>query len=241
MSIDDRTDPDLDIGSPDDRASGPAQTSPWLVRGLAVLVAISLLVAGGAIAVIFGLGSAASDTAPSESSVDVGFSRDMTAHHRQAVEMASWVRDHTTDPTVRILAFDIENTQLTQIGQLQGLLVAWNRPQFGGERMAWMHGSGDHMAGMQIQPNGLMPGMATDAEMATLQTLSGEALDVYFLQLMLRHHQGGVPMAQYAAEHAGTAGVREIAAGMAKAQANEIVQMEQMLRERNASPLPAPA
>ena len=40
--------------------------------------------------------------------------------------------------------------------------------------------------------------MATDAELAKMRTLTGRALDIDFLQLMLRHHQGGSAMAQYA-------------------------------------------
>ena len=57
------------------------------------------------------------------------------------------------------------------------------------------------MAGHQhdVGANGLMPGMATPAQMTKLQTLHGSALDIFFLQLMIRHHQGGIEMAQYAA------------------------------------------
>ena len=47
-----------------------------------------------------------------------------------------------------------------------------------------------------------MPGMATEDELANLRALSGTAFDVEFLRLMIRHHQGGLDMAQYAAEHA---------------------------------------
>ncbi len=62
--------------------------------------------------------------------------------------------------------------------------------------MSWMNGH-EHLAA-----DGLMPGMATPAQMTKLQTLHGKALDIVFLQLMIRHHQGGVAMAQYAAAHA---------------------------------------
>ena len=34
--------------------------------------------------------------------------------------MASWERDHTTDPALKQLAFDIETTQLQQIGRMLG-------------------------------------------------------------------------------------------------------------------------
>ena len=85
-----------------------------------------------------------------------------------------------------------------------------------------------------------MPGMATVAEINKLQSLSGKALDVYFLQLMLRHHQGGLPMVQWAASHATEPYVRNAAQKMADSQSGEIILMEQLLRERNASPLAPP-
>ena len=85
-----------------------------------------------------------------------------------------------------------------------------------------------------------MPGMATPAQIDETGTLHGKALDIYFLQLMIRHHQGGLPMANYAAQHATQPYVRLLASKMVEAQSREIIQMEQLLRERGASPLPAP-
>ena len=87
-----------------------------------------------------------------------------------------------------------------------------------------------------------MPGMATPAQMNKLETLHGKALDVLFLQLMIHHHQGGLPMAQYAAaaRHGGLR-PRRCAGGWSIAQSNEIVQMEQMLRQLGGTPLPPPA
>ena len=101
--------------------------------------------------------------------------------------------------------------------------------------MSWMAGHS------HLEPDGLMPGMATPAELDKLETLTGKPLDIYFLQLMIRHHQGGLPMAQYAAEQATEPYVRNLAQKMAQAQSNEIVQMEQMLRQLGGTPLPAPS
>jgi uncharacterized protein (DUF305 family) len=71
--------------------------------------------------------------------------------------------------------------------------------------------------------------------------MTGKAMDVYFLQLMLRHHQGGLPMARYGAEHASQAYVRNFAQKIVTGQSAEVVLMEQLLRERGASPLPPPS
>ncbi|HEY7812819.1 MAG TPA: DUF305 domain-containing protein, partial [Nakamurella sp.] len=87
----------------------------------------------------------------------------------------------------------------------------------------------------------LMPGMATDSEMARLKALRGTESDVYFLQLMVRHHQGGAPMMEYAAQHATNPVVRNFAQKMADSQSAEISVMTQMLQERGAEPLPAPS
>jgi uncharacterized protein (DUF305 family) len=174
---------------------------------------------------------------PGSSSIDAGFAWDMSTHHRQAVSIAGFARDHSTDPAIKILAYDIETSQFNQVGQMQGWLDVWNLPTNNPNPvMAWMSGSGhDH-----VGADGLMPGMATPSEMTKLQSLSGKALDVYFLQLMLRHHQGGLPMVQWAAGHASQPYVRNAAQKMADSQGGEIVLMEQMLRERGASPLAPP-
>jgi uncharacterized protein (DUF305 family) len=191
---------------------------------------------GGALAVATGLGR---PSLPADGSVDAGFARDMTAHHDQATQMAQVVRDNGTDPAVRLLAFDIETQQLGQMGQMLGWLQSWNLSlETSRTRMAWLPASVGHVHGSG--PGALMPGMATPGEMAELRSLSGKALDVYFLQLMIRHHQGGLPMARYAAAHASVSYVRDLAQKIVDAQSGEIVTMEQMLRERGGQPLPSP-
>jgi uncharacterized protein (DUF305 family) len=81
--------------------------------------------------------------------------------------------------------------------------------------------------------------MATTQELNKLRKLSGEELDVYFLQLMLRHHQGGLEMAEYAAEHASKGYVRNLADKIVKSQESESKQMKDLLAGRGAKPLPA--
>jgi uncharacterized protein (DUF305 family) len=203
---------------------------------IAVLCLASLVLAGG---VGYVAGHRVGSATPGASSVDAGFAWDMSVHHRQAVTMAGYVRDHSTDGVVRTLAYDIETSQFNQVGQMQGWLDAWGLPpENPGTQMSWM--SGGHDMSM-MSSGGLMPGMATQAEVDKLQTMTGKAMDVYFLQLMLRHHQGGLPMAQYGAEHASESYVRNAAQKMATAQSAEVVLMEKMLRERGASPLPPPS
>ncbi len=203
---------------------------------VAVLSLAALVLAGG---VGYVAGHRAGSATPGASSVDAGFAWDMSTHHRQAVIMASYVRDHSTDGVVRTLAYDIETSQFNQVGQMRGWLDAWGLPpENPGTQMSWMQGGHDMS---MMAAGGLMPGMATQAEVDKLQTMTGKAMDVYFLQLMLRHHQGGLPMAQYGADHASKDYVRNAAQKMVTGQSAEVVLMEQLLRERGASPLPPPA
>ena len=112
-----------------------------------------------------------------------------------------WPTAATTRPSAA-LAFDIATTQTNQVGRMQGWLALWGLPPTGGDA--------DGVDGRTTWPactwrggSGLMPGMATEDELAEpARRCPGTAFDVEFLRLMIRHHQGGLPMAQYAAAHA---------------------------------------
>jgi len=64
--------------------------------------------------------------------------------------------------------------------------------------------------------------------------------DTFFLQLMIRHHQGGIEMAGYAAQHSTTTIVRQTAVSMIDEQAQDIRYMTILLKQRIAAPLPYP-
>jgi uncharacterized protein (DUF305 family) len=205
---------------------------------LLAVIAIGLVLIGGGAAVALGIGR---EPAPDSGSVAAGFARDMSRHHLQGVEMANLVPERSTDPEVRQLAFDIAETQQNQAGRMQGWLALWDLPPTGGETMAWMGPDSGH-AGHDTAAahGGLMPGMATESELAGLRSLSGTEFDVEFLRLMIRHHQGGFDMAQYAAEHADVPAVAGLAGTIAETQAVEVTTMERMLTARGGTPLPAP-
>ena len=228
----------------------------WGHRGTIVvfsLAALVLLLIGATIGLVLG-GSQDSDLPdtmirPAADSVDVGFCRDMSTHHEQGVLMAHIIQGIGSDADTRTMAYDIEYTQTSQIGQMGGFLQLWDYSLNSTDApMSWMGGSDGHdMAGMSmtVDPSAaaqgaIMPGMATNDEIAHLQSLSGTEADIYFLQLMIRHHEGGTPMMVYAAEHATNPVVRNMAQKMADAQTKEVVVMTQMLQEMGAAPLPFP-
>ncbi|MDQ2750054.1 MAG: DUF305 domain-containing protein [Actinomycetota bacterium] len=216
------------VGAP----GGPAASGRGLRFVLIAVLAVAALTSAGTVGWLVGHRDGA--VSVSNASVDAGFARDMATHHQQAVTMAGFERDHTENRDLGLLAYNIEDTQSFEIGEMQGWLDSWglerstNRAQ-----MTWM---GGHVLGS----DNLMPGMATGAQLTHLQALQGKALDIAFLQLMIRHHQGGIPMERYAAQHAKQPYVRNLARSMMLAQSSEIVSMEQTLRQLGGAPLPPP-
>jgi uncharacterized protein (DUF305 family) len=203
----------------------PARSGRW---GVTVLVALLALVVGvaGTLLVV----RATSQTSVTDFGADAGFARDMQTHHHQAVEMAFIVRDRSTDPAVRTLAYDIATSQQQQAGQMYGWLVQWGLPQTGpGAPMAWV--GGEHAA--HVEAGEPMPGLATAAQLDELRAARGVDADRIFLRLMIAHHRGGVEMADAALAEARTPEVRTLAGAIAKAQTSEITLMEGMLRERS--------
>ena len=83
-----------------------------------------------------------------------------------------------------------------------------------------------------------MPGMASQSDLAALSAATGSDVDTLFLQLMLRHHQGGAGMLSYAAANAGQPVVASFASQVSGTQVNEADYMTQLLAQRGAQPLP---
>jgi uncharacterized protein (DUF305 family) len=205
------------------------------------LAAVALLLVGATVGLLVSTAVDDSSGVPGADSIDVGFCQDMRMHHQQAVTMATMVAGRSTDTAVRALGYDIEGGQIAQIGTMSGWLQLWERSAYAerGAHLAWLPDpERGHDAHGGADPAAVMPGMATTAELDRLRALSGPEFDVYFLQLMLRHHQGGLPMARYAADHAGIGVVRNLAEKIVRAQTHENRVMTDMLVERGAQPLP---
>ena len=200
---------------------------------LMVMCAVALLVAGA-------LGHAlADDPAPTSSSPEAGFARDMRVHHLQAVRMSEIARDASSDPELRYLALDIATGQTAQAGMMSGWLDLWGLTPTDDDQqpMAWMstshgEGHGDEHAG--LLPDGRMPGMATAADIERLGTLKGRDAEVLWLTLMVAHHRAGVDMARAAVQLVREPYERNLAENIAASQASEIEYMNRLLVERGA-------
>jgi uncharacterized protein (DUF305 family) len=167
---------------------------------------------------------------------DIAFAQNMSAHHQQAVTMSDMLTaDASAD--VRALAEQIRSTQLVEIGQLTGWLQLIGAPPSAAEPTA-VHSPGTHhaMTGMSAE----MPGMATPSDLQRLQHTSGRDNETLYLQLMTRHHQGGVDMAAHVLRDTKTDVVRRAAAVMVDEQTQEIQVMTVLLNQRAGAPLPYP-
>ncbi|MFJ6654245.1 DUF305 domain-containing protein [Microbacterium sp. NPDC091313] len=204
--------------------SSPAQARP-VGRILAIAGAI---VAVAALA--FGIGrftafdATTAPATPSTDSAEAGFARDMQVHHGQAVDMAMEIYRKTSDDELRTLSYDIATGQSAQRGEMYGWLVSWGLSQSGGPLMSWMQDSSAHQHDAQATDAQLRDemGMATDAQLAQLRAATGTTADCQFLGLMIRHHEGAIPMAQAVIELGSDARVSAVAQSMIDTQSAEI-------------------
>ncbi|RIH87170.1 DUF305 domain-containing protein [Calidithermus roseus] len=184
------------------------------LRNLALLLALALLATG-----VWALSTW-------RSGPEAAFARHMIPHHAQAVELARLLEARTSDPNLQTLARDIYLTQEAQIGQMNAWLPPWERPFSRSARF-----EAAMLAAM---------GMASRAEIDDLARKSGREAEVRFLQLMIRHHQGAIPMITEALPKVQGELPRKLLLAMARSQILEIALMEQLLAERGGTPLKPP-
>jgi len=210
---------------------------PWWV---VLLVGLAIAAVAFAIGRFSTFGIAGST--PGEGSADAGFARDMQMHHAQAVDMAMTIYAETDDDELRALAYDIATGQSSQRGEMLDWLVRWGLPQYDDQPMAWMaasdsghaHGGteGEPLSDEEVREQ---MGMASDAELAALKAATGQQADCSFLTLMIRHHEGAIPMAEAAVDLASDERVRTVAQTMIKGQSFEIQAMTAMQQRLGCS------
>lgn len=191
------------------------------------LVAVAVIGVAFAIGRFTAFGATAAPAHPSNTSAEAGFARDMQVHHTQAVLMAMEIYRKTSDDELRTLSYDIATAQAGQRGEMFGWLVEWGLPQASSQPlMTWMEKSGEHSHGdtAALTEQQLLDemGMATDAQLDQLRTLEGRPADCLFLDLMIRHHQGAIPMAEAIIELGDDARVKEVAGAIVTGQSSEL-------------------
>jgi len=182
----------------------------WLAALTVVLTAVAGYTAGA--------WQAAPDV-PGETSADVGFLRDMSVHHAQAVTLAALALDRVAEPALRDMAEEIVTTQQREIGVMAGWLEQWGLPATSAQpAMSWMgHPAADRP----------MPGMATREEVARFAVARGPEAARRFRELMVPHHLGGLHMIDEVLRRGSRPEVRALAGRMRAAQQREIDQLRQ--------------
>lgn len=149
---------------------------------------------------------------------DVAFAKGMIPHHRQAVEMADLAPSRAQSAEVKKLAENIKKAQDPEIRTMSAWLTSW------GEEVP-AEGAMDHsMHGMHG-----MKGMMSAEEMERLEKSSGEAFDRTFMELMIKHHEGAVTMAEEEQKNGAHQPAKDMADAIITSQTAEIRQMNKLL------------
>ncbi|WP_236567348.1 DUF305 domain-containing protein [Nocardia sp. CY41] len=203
----------------------------------AASAAFALLVLGAALRPL--MFPESRSAAPVLTDVEIAFAQDMTTHHQQALLMVQRL-DRSIDPVIARLAEQLDRTQRLEIGTMLGWLRLAGAPPGAAHPMAWMpsaEASHRHAAAVAgAAPP--MPGMASTAELDDLAAARGGSAEILFLQLMFRHHQGGIAMAEAADGLLRSGPVKEMARAMIHGQSQEAGVMGMLLTRRGAAPLP---
>ncbi|MFD3508238.1 DUF305 domain-containing protein [Nocardia sp. NPDC058666] len=168
---------------------------------------------------------------PVLTTTELGFVQDMTAHHEQALSLTARL-EPGVDPTVRALADQIADAQRMELGTLLGWTQLAGAAPTSPLPGTWMTGSAHHHS----TPDTPMPGMATMAELDALSAARGPDAETLFLQLMYRHHSGGVTMARAADTLITSGPVKQTARAMAQSQSQEMGYLGMLLAVRGAQP-----
>ena len=162
-------------------------------------------------------GSEASTAGAVFNEADVTFAQAMIPHHEQAIEMADIALDPTVGASadVQALAEAIQSAQDPEIELMTGWLIAWGQP-------LQMDTSGGHdMSSME--------GVMTADEMDALGAATGAEFDSMWLEMMIRHHEGAISMANAVKANGLNADVVTLADAIIAGQQAEITTMEGLL------------
>jgi uncharacterized protein (DUF305 family) len=136
--------------------------------------------------------------------------------------MANIYEQNGTNADLRSRALEIEFEQTGDVRVMQDALASWGKTGTPDVAMEWM--------GAPV-PTDEMPGLATPAELTELQNARGAELDELFTRLMIRHHVGGIHMAEHAAETAKLTKVRTLANAMAHNQQREVDELNHVRQD----------
>lgn len=147
---------------------------------------------------------------------DVTFAQSMIPHHEQAVEMADIALDPKlkASASVKDLATRIKAAQGPEIATMTTWLKGWGKP-------TTMDSAGHNMSAMD--------GMMNAADMKALGAATGPSFDTAFYEMMIRHHEGAITMANKVQKDGVNPDVKALAGLVISAQTAEISEMKKAL------------
>lgn len=144
---------------------------------------------------------------------DLQFIDSLTRHHQMAIEMAKMGEPKFEHQPLKDAAKTMVDDQTKEIAQLR----QWRDQWYPGAAQA---------------ENMQMPGMSSmSMDMSHMQSMSGHALDMMFIDMMIPHHEGGLAMGQDALAKAEHPEIKELAQKMIEKQKKEIEQMQQWKKD----------
>jgi uncharacterized protein (DUF305 family) len=223
------------------KPAGASLDSPPMHRALRWIVVVAALLA--VLALVAGRvprdawpSLRPSQAAAAPGPIDIGFAQSMALHHQQAFAMSQLMLDDRPSG-LTALARQIAYSQLLELGEMRGWLRLWDAPLMPSEvDMSWMllgvtppdERLLQYLLACSQSPTG-MSGLATDDQLGALRTLEGIDRDRRYLELMLAHHLGGLPMARFAAAEATLRVVRDLAVRVVLEQNHEVTLIRQAL------------
>jgi uncharacterized protein (DUF305 family) len=141
---------------------------------------------------------------------DLQFLDTMIEHHQDAVIMAKPIVAKTDNAELKAFAAKIIADQNKEIAQMKN----WRKKWFAGKPAA-----------MNAEIPGMMDSMR-GMNMKKMETAGGKLLDLRFLDMMTKHHQGAITMSNEALDKAEHAEIKTLATQIIKAQEAEIKQMQ---------------
>lgn len=145
---------------------------------------------------------------------DVKFMQGMIGHHAQATEMVALINERTSRDDLRRLGLRIQVSQEDEMDMMR----------------KWLAARGQQIPGPHAhhEPGGMMPGMLTAEEMATLTAAKGVEFDRLFLQGMIKHHAGALTMVEQLFKTPGAGQEGDIFAFASDVEADQRMEIERM-------------
>ena len=172
---------------------------------------------------------------------DARFLREMTVHHRMALDMAAMAPAMAASADLKAMAAKMNTDQTREIAEMERLLATMGEaPDTSAGAMSGMDHGAMNGGGMD---HGAMSGGAMNHDMMGMPMTMDELraarpFDRAFLVSMIGHHASAVTMAAEAQARSTSADVLRLARGIVTAQAEEMGRMQRMVDAMGAAPAP---